>query len=134
MTRFLFSKAKPPDGETAVSGVANSQVLLALGLAGAVLFWESLLHLILGVLHLAVEALELSFEHLVEAVFHLSPRDAQVVTAWTGLSLAVYLLWRGYVGFTRNWGAFKRRAVAHWVEHPVPWGMAVAAVVVRVVI
>lgn len=109
------------------------KILLAFGIAASVLYWDSLLHLFGEALHLAIEVLELAFEHFVEAAFGLSSRNAQVVTAWTGLGVAIYWLRRGYLAARRRWGAFRRRAVSHWAGHRLQWVLALAAVVVFVV-
>jgi hypothetical protein len=109
------------------------KIVFACVAAALLPYWDSLLHLLGEALHLGIEVLELSFEHSVEAVFGLSPRDAQVVTAWTGLGLAVYLLRRGYLAARRRWGAFRRQAVSHWAGHRLQWVLALAAVVVFVV-
>jgi hypothetical protein len=111
-------------------------------LAAAVLigYWDSLLHLLEEALHLLIEVLEISFEHLVEAAFELSPREAQVVTAWTGLALAVCLAVvlvrkartaarRALAEASARWKEFRTFAASCWIGYWPQLIMAAAAIV-----
>ncbi|WP_324877891.1 hypothetical protein [Methylocaldum sp.] len=46
-----------------------------------------------SILHYAIEVLELGLEHLIESIFHVSRRTAQILTAWTGLLIFLVLGW-----------------------------------------
>jgi hypothetical protein len=70
------------DGTTAAIGLA----LLAL-----ILWGDTLLPLLGHGLHVLIEVVESALEHLLESAFHFSPRQAQVVIAWSGLALAIHL-------------------------------------------
>jgi len=56
-----------------------------------ILFGDTLVPLIGHGLHVLIEVVESALEHLLESAFHLSPRQAQVVIAWSGLALVSYL-------------------------------------------
>jgi hypothetical protein len=68
------------------------------GLVSLFLFWDVFLSVAGSALHYLIEVLEMMVEHFLEAIFHLSTREAQVATAWIGLSvfsvLAVFFLRR----------------------------------------
>lgn len=65
--------------------------LLAMGTL-VIFFGGTLLSLFGHGVILCLEVLELLFEHFVESVFEVSPRTAQVITAWTGLLAFLVLL------------------------------------------
>lgn len=50
------------------------------------MFWDSLLDLLLHGLHIVIEFLELGLEEFLELAFHLEGHEAQMFTAWTGLA------------------------------------------------
>ncbi|HWP01526.1 MAG TPA: hypothetical protein VNL74_13040 [Methylococcus sp.] len=54
-------------------------------------FGDTLLPLVGHGLHVLVEIIELALEHLLEAAFGLSPRQAQTVLAWGGLMIVLFL-------------------------------------------
>jgi hypothetical protein len=88
--------------ERAVTLLAGVVVMLFLG--DVVLGWIGTL------LHYVIEVLELGLEHLIEAMFHVSQRAAQIVTAWTGLLIFLVLGWfvfRKMRAFVRDWIALK---------------------------
>ena len=63
------------------------------------LFWDSLLDLLLHGLHILIEFLEMGLEGLLEIVFHLEGHEAQMYTAWTGL---VAFMGLGVFGYLRT--------------------------------
>jgi len=70
----------------------------AVGLVAAVfvliLFGDSLLPLLGHFLHVLIEVFESALEHLLEAAFGLSPRQAQVVLFYSWLLITIYLTWQ----------------------------------------
>jgi hypothetical protein len=82
------------------------KILLWLGLFMLFQFWDSLLGLALHALHILIEYLELTLEHLLEILFHLEGHDGQMATAWIGSLLILALLYRSS---TRALRAFKAR-------------------------
>lgn len=81
-------KTKTP---TPSSRNAAKSVALLATVAVFVLFWDSLLPTIGHVLHLLIEVVELPLEHLLEWAFHVSPRQAQGILAWTAAAGLIYL-------------------------------------------
>lgn len=92
-----------------------------------VMFWDSLLGTVLHLLYYVVEILELSLENILEMLFHLENHDAQIATAWTGvtafaiLGMSLYALikkvlnsrfdsWSGFELWLKSW------ARRHWVS------------------
>jgi hypothetical protein len=71
-----------------IDGKTAGIVLASLAL---ILFGDTLLPLIGHGLHVMIEVIELTLEHFLEWAFDLSPRQAQVAIAWSGLALALYL-------------------------------------------
>ena len=67
---------------------------LVAALFALILFGDSLPPLLGHVLHMLVEAVEWALEHFLEAVFGLSPRQAQVILFYSGLAITLYLSWR----------------------------------------
>lgn len=85
----------------------------AAALAVLVLFWDSLLPLLVEGLHVLLEFVEVMLERLLEKLFHWTPRQAQTFLAWTGLALLVY--WT--VKLVRKACAEARRAFAALQSH-----------------
>lgn len=59
-----------------------------------------------SLVHYAIEVLELGLEHLIELIFHVSQRTAQILTAWTGLFIFLALGWfifRSVLNRFREW-------------------------------
>jgi hypothetical protein len=83
------------------------------GLVSLFLFWDVFLSVAGSALHYLIEVLEMMVEHFLEAIFHLSTREAQVATAWIGLSifsiLAVILLRRTVRIVRKQAGMLKER-------------------------
>ena len=82
------------------------KILLWLGLFMLFQFWDSLLGVALHALHILIEYLELTLEHLLEILFHLEGHDGQMATAWIGSLLIIAFLYRAS---TRALRAFKAR-------------------------
>lgn len=82
------------------------KILLWLGLFMLFQFWDSLLGVALHALHILIEYLELTLEHLLEILFHLEGHDGQMATAWIGSLLIIAFLYRSS---TRALRAFKAR-------------------------
>lgn len=96
------------------------------GLIVLLFFWDTLLGGFMHLLLYLIEYLELGLEGLLELLFHLEPRDAQILTAWIGL--AVFLTLGGYVYLWasrslrsrfESWAYFfawtKNKARANWL-------------------
>ena len=58
------------------------------------LFGDSLLPIIGHFLHVLIEVVESALEHLLEAAFGLSPRQAQMVLFYSWLFITIYLTWQ----------------------------------------
>jgi len=58
------------------------------------LFGDSLLLLLGHFLHVLIEVFESALEHLLEAAFGLSPRQAQIVLFYSWLLITIYLTWQ----------------------------------------
>jgi hypothetical protein len=64
------------------------------------LFGDTLIPAIFHLLHLMWELTESIIEHFLEAVFHLTPRQAEFIVAWMGiltmLAVGIRLLYQAY--------------------------------------
>lgn len=58
------------------------------------LFGDSLLHFIAHLLHIIIEFIESVLEHLLEAAFGLTPRQAQIVLFYSFMGGMSYVTWR----------------------------------------
>jgi hypothetical protein len=85
---------------------------LAIVLPTLILVGDAVLPTLGHVLHLLIEVIEVPLEHVLEHVFHLTPRQAQGVLAWTALAGVIYLLIR----FVQKTIAETRRATAATAE------------------
>ncbi len=61
-------------------------ILLGIGLA---MFGHDLLGVLGHLLHLLIEIIESVVEHLLEWLFNLSPRQAEMITFWLGFAILV---------------------------------------------
>jgi hypothetical protein len=59
-----------------------------------ILFGDTLLSLLGHGLHILIEVVESALEHFLESSLGLTPRQAQIGIAWTGLGFAIWLSWR----------------------------------------
>ncbi len=90
------------------------------------LFGDSLLPIIGHLFHVLIEVAESAIEHLLEAVFGLSPRQAQMVLFYSWLLITIYLTWqllrKAYFAVLDLYAAAMTRWQA-WVESPkmVAW-------------
>jgi hypothetical protein len=85
-------------------------VALIAGSVVTVFFGDVVLGWIGSLLHYAIEVSERALEHLIEAIFHVSQRAAQTLTAWTGFFIFLALGWfifRRMQAFLRDWMALK---------------------------
>ncbi|NOV28917.1 hypothetical protein [Methylomonas sp. ZR1] len=57
-------------------------------------FGDTLLPFLWHILHLAIEVVEMLFEHFLEHVFGVTPRQAEFIVFWTGLTLLGTVVWR----------------------------------------
>lgn len=104
-------------------------------------FWDSLLDLLLHGLHIVIEFLELGLEELLELVFHLEGHEAQMFTAWTGfaaflgLGIFVYLkLVRFIRSRFRSWNHL-RFGLTQWVRHNwLPLSLLISAYLATVLL
>ncbi len=81
-------------------------VALLIGIVVMLFFGDVVLGWIGTLLHYLIEVLELGLEHLIEAIFHVSQRAAQILTAWTGLFIFLILGWfvfRKVRALLRDW-------------------------------
>lgn len=88
-------------------------VVLALIL---LLLGDTLLPLIGHLLHVIIEVVESVLEHFLESVFGLSSRQAQIILFYSGLAIAINLLWRltrkAYLSVLRVYGIVKAYVLA----------------------
>lgn len=110
------------------------------GLAVLLVFWDSLLPLLGEGLHLLVEVVEVALEHLLEKLFHLTPRQAQTILAWSALGLCLYgIAWlsrkvyalalAAFLALKACWAAFMADEAA-WLKLAVALGALGAALYV----
>jgi hypothetical protein len=71
--------------------IDRKKAAIVLAFPVLILWGDTLLPALGHGLHVLIEIIELTLEHFLEWAFHLSPRQAQVVIAWSGLLLAIYL-------------------------------------------
>ncbi|WP_415878589.1 hypothetical protein ACH5Y9_11960 [Methylomonas sp. BW4-1] len=57
-------------------------------------FGDTLLPFLWHILHLAIEVVEMLFEHFLEHVFGVTPRQAEFIVFWSGLTLLGTVVWR----------------------------------------
>ncbi|MDI1276967.1 hypothetical protein [Methylobacter sp.] len=74
--------------------IDKKTVGLVVALFISVLFGDTLLPLLGHVLHVLIEVVESVLEHLLEAAFGLSARQAQVILFYSALLIMLYLAWR----------------------------------------
>jgi len=85
-------------------------VLLLGGTIVMLLYGDVVLGLAGTILHYVIEVLELSLEHLIHSMLHVSRHTAQILTAWTGLFIFLALGWfifRRVVNVLREWIALR---------------------------
>jgi len=88
MTTSILVKSTHPLARIGAHTLAKILLAIAVLLA----FGGTLLPLLGHGLILCLEVLELLVEHLIESVFAVSPRTAQIITAWTGLFALLFIL------------------------------------------
>ena len=71
----------------------NKPAMAVLSLILLVAFGDTLLPFLWHILHLAIEVVEMLFEHFLEHVFGVTPRQAEFIVFWTGLTLLGTVLW-----------------------------------------
>lgn len=59
-----------------------------------VLFGDSLLPFFWHLLHLVIEVIEMMAEHFLEHVFGVTPRQAEFIVFWTGMTSLGIVVWR----------------------------------------
>jgi hypothetical protein len=59
-----------------------------------VVFGDTLLPFFWHILHLAIEVIEMMAEQFLEHVFGVTPRQAEFIVFWTGITVAGTLVWR----------------------------------------
>lgn len=72
----------------------NKPALAVLTLIVLVTFGDILLPFLWHILHLAIEVVEMLAEHFLEHVFGVTPRQAEFIVFWTGLTLLGTVAWR----------------------------------------
>lgn len=103
-------------------------------------FWDlflSLLHHLFGMLHLMFEFCEHTLERLIEHLFHVDPRTAEVMVFYVMLSIGAYAVfkliqrlprWYNVLvhWFAAFWQQEKDKTLEHWQAQPVKgkiqWG------------
>lgn len=97
-------------------------VVLAASLMLA-LFWDSLLPIMGHLLHLLIEVVELPLEHLLEWAFHVSPRQAQGILAWTAAAGLLYggarLVRMVYMELQAAWNRLQSTVESFKVQYPM---------------
>ncbi len=72
----------------------NKPAMAVLTLVLLIKFGDTLLPFLWHLLHLAIEVVEMLFEHFLEHVFGVTPRQAEFIVFWTGLTSLVIVAWR----------------------------------------
>ncbi len=110
-------------------------IKLVLILVALVLYdtlWDlflSLLHFVLGTLHILFEFCEHTLERLIEHIFHADPRTAEIIVFYIILSIGAYVAfklmqalpqWYGKLAeqLTDYWHNEKTRTVSYWQHQP----------------
>ncbi len=97
-------------------------VLLA-AIALLALFWDSLLPNMGHLLHLLIEVVELPLEHLLEWAFHVSPRQAQGILAWTAAAGVLYASFKlvriVYMETVRLWNRLQVVVESLKIQYPL---------------
>lgn len=97
-------------------------VLLA-AIALLALFWDSLLPNMGHLLHLLIEVVELPLEHLLEWAFHVSPRQAQGILAWTAAAGVLYASFKlvriVYMETVRLWNRLRVVVESLKIQYPL---------------
>lgn len=87
------------------------------------LFWDSLLPIMGHLLHLLIEVVELPLEHLLEWAFHVSPRQAQGILAWTAAAGLLYggakLVRMVYIELLTTWNRLRAAIESFKVQYPM---------------
>lgn len=87
------------------------------------LFWDSLLPIMGQLLHLLIEVVELPLEHLLEWAFHVSPRQAQGILAWTAAAGLLYggarLVRMVYMELQAAWNRLQSTVEWFKVQYPM---------------
>ncbi|AMK78481.1 MULTISPECIES: hypothetical protein [Methylomonas] len=72
----------------------NKPTMAAFSALILVLFGDTLLPFLWHILHLAIEVIEMMAEHFLEHVFGVTPRQAEFIVFWTGLTALGIVAWR----------------------------------------
>lgn len=87
------------------------------------LFWDSLLPNMGHLLHLLIEVVELPLEHLLEWAFHVSPRQAQGILAWTAAAGVLYASFKlvriVYMETVRLWNRLRVVVESLKIQYPL---------------
>lgn len=129
----MNSDTKP---STEYSTVPSQRFVVLAALVLLALFWDSLLPILGHLAHLLIEVVELPLEHLLEWAFHVSPRQAQGILAWTAAAGLLY----GCVKFVRFvyqelraiWRRIQAAAEALRVQYPLLFDHPTTAITVTV--
>lgn len=129
----MNSDTKP---STEYSTVPSQRFVVLAALVLLALFWDSLLPILGHLAHLLIEVVELPLEHLLEWAFHVSPRQAQGILAWTAAAGVLY----GCVKFVRFvyhelraiWRRIQAAAEALRVQYPLLFDHPTTAITVTV--
>lgn len=89
----MTAKSKAAAGDKSKFGLYKTVFFGTLAVV-FLLFWDALLPMLGGGLHLTIEVVEITLEHFLEHAFGLTARQAQFVLAYTALALVLYALWR----------------------------------------
>ena len=100
------------------------------------LFWDSLLPIVGHLAHLLIEVVELPLEHLLEWAFHVSPRQAQGILAWTAAAGLMYgcgkLVRFVYQELLTIWSRLQASVEAVRVQYPLLFNHPTTAVTLTV--
>lgn len=114
MKKLTVSNTKPSIGINALRALCVNKVAALLATVAALfLFGDTLLPLFGHILHILVELIESAAEHLLVHLFHLSKRQAELVVFYSGLLIALKLLWiysrKAYFNSLRVYTSFQAR-------------------------
>lgn len=72
----------------------NKPTMLAVSALVLLLFGDTLLPFFWHIIHVFIEVIELMFEHFLEHVFGVTPRQAEFIVFWTGITAIGIIVWR----------------------------------------
>lgn len=108
-----------------------------------IIWGNAVLHLFLEAMEVVLETLELITERVLEALFAVTPHEAQAVTAWLGLTALIVLLASAYRKLAAWLRLMRIKAPAWWavqkarvweMRSSIGWSFGILAMVILLVL